>query len=151
MITRMALLAVVAALTLGGPANAAWRVVGPGIAVGEARAGNASLAAECLGDGLVLAVYEKSWPFDREATLDIVVDGTAFPVRQHGSGDRIVLSDATSESGNPDTSPALRAALKSGREARLDGPVVSHIAPEDISFGLLGSQAAVTTVERFCQ
>ena len=136
---------------LAGTGHAAWRVVGPGMAVGEARSGNASMADECIGDGLVLGVYEKTWQFEHEAPLTLTVDKQSFTVRQYGSGDRILLSDTDSKGGNLDISAKLRSALKSGKEARLEGPVVGHIAPKEISFGLLGSEKAIGTVERFCK
>ncbi len=142
---------IAAALALAGPAAANWRVVWDGMAVGEARSGKASLSAECLGDGLVLGVYEKAWPFEHAAGIDIVIDGHAYPVRQYGSGDRIVLSDADGKGGTLGTSPTLRAALKAGREARLVGASVSGIAPKEITFGLLGSEKAISTVEAFCR
>jgi hypothetical protein len=142
---------ITAFLTLTGAGQAAWRVVGPGMAVAEARSGNASMAAECLGDGLVLGVYEKTWQFDHEAPLTLTIDKQSFTVRQYGSGDRIILSDADSKGGNLDISAKLRAALKSGKEARLEGPVVGHIEPREITFGLLGSEKAIRTVERFCK
>jgi len=145
----MAALAVLAALT--APAGAGWRVVGPGMAVGEARAGGASIAAECHGDGMVLGVYEKDWVFDHEAPLTLLVDDNAFTVRQYGSGDRILLADGTNGSGQLDLSPKLRKALRSGSEIRLDGPNVGHFETREITFSLLGSRKAIETVERFCE
>jgi len=151
MTARTILLAIAMTVSLLAPAHAAWRVVGPGMAVAEARSGKASLAAECLGDGLVLGIYNKVWAFDHAAPLTLIVDGTAFTVHQYGSGDRILLSDADSAGGNLDISAKLRSALKSGREAHLEGPVVGHLDRHEITFGLHGSEKAINTVERFCK
>lgn len=139
------------ALALPHEAGAAWRVVGPGMAVDEARSGTATIAAECLQDGLVLGIYNIVWEFEHGEELDLLVDGHAFTLHQYGSGDRIVFSDADSAGGNLDLSAALRAALKSGTEARLAGPAVGHIDPKQITFGLLRSESAISTVERFCE
>ena len=47
-----------AAISMAGPAAAVWRVVGPGMAVGDAREGGATLAAECRAGALVLGIYK---------------------------------------------------------------------------------------------
>jgi len=156
MTSRIVTLAAAAGLAVAGlaaaaPATAAWRVVGPGMAVADARSGNASLAAECLQDGLVLGIYNIVWEFDHAEELDLVVDGRSFTLHQYGSGDRIVFSDADSAGGNLDISPDLRSALKAGSQARLEGPAVGHIDPKLITFSLIRSENAINTVERFCE
>ncbi|MEJ8571054.1 hypothetical protein [Microbaculum marinum] len=142
--------AAVAGLAACGPAQAVWRVVGPGIAVGEARAGNATIAAECLHDGLVLGIYNIHWEFEHGEELDLVVDGRSFTLHQYPHADKIVFSDVQTAGGHLDISADLIAALKSGSQARLAGAAVEHLDPKAITFGLVRSEAALTTVERYC-
>ena len=133
-----------------GPAQAVWRVVGPGMAVTEARSGKATLAAECLHDGMVLGIYNVTWDFDHGEELDLVIDGQRFTLHQYGAGDRIVFSDADTPGGHLDISPQLRAALKSAGQARLEGSAVQDIDPKLITFGMNRSGPAIGTVERDC-
>ncbi len=151
MIRIWALLAALAGL-FAAPAlsTAAWRVVGPGIAVHEARSGKAALSVECLGQGIVLGLYDLTLPFDHEERIDLVIDGSAFQMRMYGSGDRIVLSDADAADGGLDVSQAVLGALKSGSQARLDGPSVQGLEADAVSFRLMGSARAIDNVARHC-
>lgn len=150
MIRRSALLAVLAGLLAAQPAHAAWRVVGPGIAVHEARSGKAALSVECLGQGIVLGLYHVDLPFGHEERIDLVVDGTAYQMRMYGSGDRIVLSDADAADGGLDVSQTVLAALKAGSQARFEGPSVEGLAADAVSFRLMGSARAIDNVARHC-
>jgi hypothetical protein len=151
MIRKTALLTCLAALLAAGTAHAAWRVVGPGIAVHEARSGTAALSVECLGQGMVVGLYNLTLPFDHEERLDLVVDGTAHPMRMYGSGDRIVLADADAADGGLDLSADVVAALKAGALARLEGDPVSGLAADAVSFRLTGSARAIDNVARHCR
>jgi len=139
-----------AAISMAGPAAAVWRVVGPGMAVGDAREGGATLAAECRAGALVLGIYNLSWEHDHGEELDIVINGETFVLNQYRSGEETVFSDAAADATDRTISPALRTALKTGSEAQLAGPAVGHIAPREIAFGLVRSRGAIETVEKFC-
>lgn len=151
MIRIWVLLAALAGL-FAAPAlsNAAWRVVGPGIAVHEARSGKAALSVECLGQGIVLGLYHVDLPFGHEERIDLVVDGTAYQMRMYGSGDRIVLSDADAADGGLDVSQAVLAALKAGSQAQFEGPSVEGLDADAVSFRLMGSARAIDNVARHC-
>lgn len=142
--------AAVLAMLLASGAQAAWRVVGPGMAVHEARAGAGALSVECLGSGIVIGLYHLDLPFDHQERIDLIVDGSAHQMRMYGSGDRIVLSDHDGAGGGLDLSDAALAALKAGSQARLDGPAVAGFDPRSVSFGLVGSARAIETVARHC-
>lgn len=142
---------IAAAMAAGTPAHAAWRVVGPGMAVDEARSGGASLAVECHDNGVVIAVYNLAWDLLPGDPLDIVIDGAAFTVHQFIVGDRIVLTEAIGPDADQNLSPGLRSAFETGREAKLEGRMVEAIDPAERTFGLLGSRKAIETVERFCE
>jgi hypothetical protein len=144
-------LALAAGLATPLAAHAVWRVVGPGMAVTEARSGNASLAAECIDDAMVLGIYNLNWAFENGEDLDLVIDGKAFTLHQFASADRIVFSDEDPASKRLNLSERLRAALRTGREVRLSGHTVGQLEEKSITFGLQGSEKAISAVERDCR
>jgi len=142
--------ALAAGLLLAGGADAAWRVVGPGLAVGDARAGSAELGVECHEHQLLLAVFNLSWDSMDNDALKLVVDGKAFPVFLLGFPDHLAFFDEITD-GKRGLSAPLLASLTTGNEVTFEGWIVRDIEPRDITFGLLGSEAAIATVRKFCE
>ncbi len=139
----------VAVLGAAGPgaAEARWRVVGPGIAVGGADEGRASLAIEC-GDGLEIAAYGLQRDFPAAAPLTLEVDGARFDLSAKGGRTRVALSGDGGVAGVP---PQLLQLLRTAKAVTLSGESLGEVPEAERRFSLRGSGDAIATIERGCR
>lgn len=146
--TRLAGPALLLALALvADPAAARWRVVGPGIAVGDAEAGRGSLSVEC-DDGLALAAYGFDLDDGARFPVELVVDGSRHELQATVGGPRTALSG---EDGREVLSQRLREELSGGVRAIIDGGPLSGLPRAHRTFSLQGSGSAIGTIAAECR